>query len=139
MQERNNGLLALVGSWLGLGGAERAEAEEVEPLGVTWMLLPPYDIPGMAVVSGLLVENQGAEDEQDVYISLTFSGERFITHMEVLSDDPYDLSGGTPRDSHLTLLLPRLRAGKKVVIYVAGHSPQTPEVTVAVQYKPSTT
>ncbi len=53
--------------------------------------------------------------------------------MEVIRDDPYDLSGGTPRDSHVTLNLSRLRAGKRVVIYVAGHSPQTPDVVVAEQ------
>lgn len=134
MQERNNGLLTLLGKWLGMGEAEaEAEADEVPELGVTWMPLPPYDIPGMAVVSGLLVENQGATEAEDVYISMTYSGERFITHMEVVSDAAYDLTGGTPKDSHVTLTLPRLEAGQRVVIYVAGHTPQTPEVVVAVQ------
>lgn len=124
-----NGLLARISQWLNLGPAQPSEPE----LGVTWMLLPPYDIPGMAVVSGLLVENQGLGDALGVYINLTYSGERFITHMEVVSDEPYELDGGGPRDSHVTLQLAKLKSGEKVVVYVAGHSVQTPSVTVAIQ------
>jgi hypothetical protein len=114
-------------------GGRPARPDPSEPaLGVTWMLLPPYDIPGMAVVSGVLIENQGELDASDVHISLRYSGERPITHMEVVCDDPYEREGGSPRDSFVTIRLSRMRAGTKVVIYVAGHSVESPVVDVRV-------
>jgi hypothetical protein len=97
------------------------------------MLLPAYDITGMAVVSGLLVENQGEEDVPNVYISLKYPDARFITHMDVVTDEAYDLEGGGPRDSYVTVQLPVIRPGKIVVVYVAGHTEQKPEVIVALQ------
>ena len=133
MRDKNNGLLAKIISWFAFGDEPKDEAKPE----VTWMLLPPYDITGMAVVSGLLVENQGLGDAEQVYISLTYADERFITHMDVMSDEPYELEGGGPRDSYLIVQLPQLRAGQKVVVYVAGHAEQKPEVVVSVS-PPST-
>lgn len=132
MVERNGSLLDSLARWLGMNAAPAAAESDV-----TWMLLPPYDIPGMAVISGLLVENQGLEDAEDVYISLIYEDERVITHMDVVSDDAYDQQGGGPRDSYVTLQIARLRSGSKVVVYVAGHSEQSPQVTVAVQMPPT--
>lgn len=105
------------------------EDDEVE---VTWLALPPYDIPGMAVVSGVLVENQGANDVEGVRIQVHYPGERYITHMEVISDDPCEQQGGTPRDAQLVLTLPLMRAGSRVVVYVAGHNSEPPKVSVRV-------
>lgn len=128
MPDKDQGLLTKIMGWFGLGGEPK---EQLKP-DVTWMLLPPYDITGMAVVSGLLVENQGWNDAENVYISLTYKDQRFITHMQVISDEPYELEGGGPRDSHLTVQLPQLRAGKKVVVYVASHTEQEANVSVSV-------
>lgn len=128
MPDKNNGLLTKIMSLFGFGDQPQ---EKLEPE-VTWMLLPPYDITGMAVVSGLLVENQGLGSAENVYISLTYADERFISHMDVVSDEPYELEGGGPRDSRLIVQLPQLRSGKKVVVYVAGHASQTPNVIVSV-------
>ena len=129
--QENRGFLAQVLGWFG-GGTNTPPTATAPVLGVTWMLLPPYDIPGMAVVSGVLVENQGEEDANQVHIKLRYTGERFITHMEVLSDNPYEIEGGSPRDSFVNINLAMFRAGAKVVIYVAGHNIQTPEVKVYV-------
>ena len=115
---------ALMPSAAPTGGSEPVEAE------VTWLALPPYDIPGMAVVSGVLVENQGESDVEGVRIRVHYPGERYITHMEVISDDPCHQQGGTPRDSRLVLNLPLMRAGSRVVIYVAGHNSEPPKVSV---------
>ncbi len=113
-------------------------APDAPPLGVTWMLLPPYDIPEMLVVSGVLIENQGEQDASEVNIQLRYSGERFIAHMEVVSDDPHETEGGSPRDSFVNLRIPKMRAGSKVVIYVGGHNRQSPDVQVYVGgYLPS--
>lgn len=122
-----NRWLARVGQFLGLAANGSAAS------GVTWLLLPPYDIPEMAVVSGLLVENQGTQAEHDIYVELAFPEGHVISHMEVSSDAPLDIEGGTPRDSRVALRLPELSAGSRVVLYVAGHSPAVPEVVVAVQ------
>ncbi len=123
-------MLDQVKQWFGLGGKEQAQGPDV-----TWLLLPPYDIPGTAVIGALLVENQGDEAAERLFISLTYPSERLISHKEVISDAPYTLEGGSPRDSHLALSLPRLRAGGKVVVYVAGHDDLPPEVVVAFQEK----
>lgn len=135
--QENRGFLAQLLS-LFRGGTPTPPPDSTPTLGVTWMLLPPYDIPGMAVVSGVLVENQGEQDASPVHIKLRYTGERFITHMEVVSDDPYELEGGSPRDSFVNIALDRFRAGAKLVIYVAGHNVQTPDVKVYVtNYLPS--
>lgn len=135
--QENRGILAKLLGWLD-GEPTTPPADTTTALGVTWMLLPPYDIPGMAVVSGVLVENQGAQDASPVHIKLRYTGERFITHMEVVSDDPYEIEGGSPRDSFVNIALARFHAGSKLVIYVAGHNVQTPDVQVYVtRYLPS--
>lgn len=135
--KEKRGLFQQLFGWFG-GDAKTPSVEVAPSLGVTWMLLPPYDIPGMAVVSGVLVENQGEEDARQVHIKLRYTGERFITHMEVLSDDVYEIEGGSPRDSFVNIQLATFRAGAKVVIYVAGHNVQTPDVKVYVtDYLPS--
>lgn len=126
MTQKQAGLWAQLQQWFGGGAATRTAPESV----VTWLSLPPYDIPGMAVVSGLLVENGGSEAAEFVHISLDFEGEQYITHMQVISDDTYTMEGGTPRDSYVTLHLPRLRAGGKVIVYVAGHSDESPKIAV---------
>lgn len=122
-----NSLLTRIGHWLGLSSNGSAES------GVTWLLLPPYEIPDMAVVSGLLVENQGTRAEQDIFVELAFPEGHVISHMEVSSDARLDIEGGTPSDSRVSLRLPELDAGGRVVLYVAGHSPAVPDVVVAVQ------
>ncbi len=128
MPDKDHGLLAKVMGWFGFGHEPK---ERLKP-DVTWVLLPPYDITGMAVVSGLLVENQGWNDAENVYISLTYKDQRFITHMQVISDEPYELEGGGPRDSYLAVRLPQLRTGKKVVVYVASHTEQEAKVSVSI-------
>lgn len=129
MTETSLPLWEKLGRWFGL---KAEQVEEAEAANVTWLLLPPYDIPGMAVVSGLLVENQGLAAAEDVFVSLTYEGERFISHMEVVCDEPFEQEGGGPRDSHVTMKLHRLPPGGKIVVYVAGHNVQVPEVVVAV-------
>jgi hypothetical protein len=135
--KENRGFFQQLFGWFG-NAPQPTPADTTPSLGVTWMLLPPYDIPGMAVVSGVLVENQGEQDATHVHIKLRYTGERFITHMQVLSDDIYELEGGSPRDSFVNIQLPLFRAGAKVVMYVAGHNVQTPDVQVYVTgYLPS--
>ncbi len=109
--QQNRGIVARLLGWLD-GAPATPPADTTTALGVTWMLLPPYDIPGMAVVSGVLVENQGEQDASPVHIKLRYTGERFITHMEVVSDDPYEIEGGSPRDSFVNLAGTLPRGGK---------------------------
>ncbi len=128
--QENRGSLAQLMHWLKISDSQ--PIDDSPALGVSWMLLPPYDIPGMAVVSGVLVENQGDQDATEVFIKLRYEGERFITHMEVVSDDPYEIEGGSPRDSFVNIQIPLLHAGGKLVIYVAGHNVQMPVINVYV-------
>lgn len=128
---QSTGLMDQVMAWLGLN-SEAAQEEEEPANEVTWLLLPVYDIPGMAVITALLVENQGEEVARDVHVVLSYPGESYISHMEVISDDKYELEGGSPRDVEVRLRLPQLSAGGKVVVYIAGHHDTPPNVMVAV-------
>jgi hypothetical protein len=96
-----------------------------------WLQLPPYDIPGMAIISGLVVENRGKSAAQNVKIEVAYPAtDRVIHHMEIVSDEPYIIRGGGERHSFVTLRLRTLQPGGVVYIYFAGHDQVTPQITV---------
>jgi hypothetical protein len=99
---------------------------------LTWILLPPYEIPGMAVISSVMVENRGRGKALNVKIELSYGAENghVIHHMEILSDDPYIVRGGGDRHSFVTVRLREMRPGSLVIIYFASHDLVTPNVSV---------
>lgn len=99
---------------------------------LTWLQMPPYEIPGMAIISGVLIENRGRAAAQNVKIQLSYpaDSDRLIHHMEVVSDEPYIVRGGGDRHSFVTLRLRALRPGGTVFIYYASHDQVIPDVEV---------
>jgi len=96
-----------------------------------YTLLPPYDIPGVIVVSGLLVENRSNKALHNIRIHVEYDPEASrIHHIQILSDDEYILRGGGETHSFATLRLRSMRAGGKVVVYFAATRPVNPEITV---------
>lgn len=98
-----------------------------------WLVLPAYEIPGMAVVSGVVVENQGRGTALNVKIEVSFPFEsnRLMHQIQVFSDDEYIMRGGGEGQRFVTLRLREIQAGNSVVLYFASHEPMTPEVTVS--------
>lgn len=104
---------------------------------LTWVLLPPYEIPGIAVVGSVLVENRGRSTAYNVKIELLYSteNEQVIHHMQVVSDERYIVRGGGDLHSFVILRLQQMRPGTRVVIHVASHNRSTPEVNVTCYQK----
>ncbi len=96
-----------------------------------YTLLPPYVIPNIIIISGVLVENLSAEflDNVRVHIEYHPAGSR-IHHMQILCSDEYVLRGGGVSHSFATLRLRRMRPGSQLVVYFAASRPVTPVVTV---------
>ena len=96
-----------------------------------YVLLPPYDIPNLIVVSGLLVENRTATPVKNVRIHIEYdpSANR-IHHIQILSDDEYILRGGGETHAFATLRLRQVRPHGKVVVYFAASRPINPAVSV---------
>ncbi len=96
-----------------------------------YTVLPPYDIPGVIVVSGLLVENRSTKALNNIRIHVEYDPETSrIHHIQILSDDEYILRGGGVSHSFATLRLRKMRAGGKIVIYFAATQPINPSVDV---------
>ena len=98
-----------------------------------WLVLPAYEIPGMAVVDGVVVQNMGRGIARNVKIELSFPHEsnRLMHQVQVFSQDDYILRGGGEGQRFVTLRLRELRPDNSVVVYFASHEPMTPEVTVS--------
>lgn len=94
-------------------------------------LLPPYDIPGVIVVSGLLVENREQKPLRNIRIHIEYDPEASrIHHIQITSDDEYILRGGGENTSFATIRLREMRAGGTVVVYFAASRPVKPVVGV---------
>ena len=96
-----------------------------------WVLLPPYDIPNVIVVSGLLVENRTDQPVKNVRIHIEYdSSANRIHHIQILADDEYILRGGGETHSFATLRLRQVSPHAKVVVYFASSRPVNPVVNV---------
>ena len=96
-----------------------------------WVLLPPYDIPNVIVVSGLLVENRTTRPVQNVRIHIEYDpSASLIHHMQVVADDEYILRGGGETHAFATLGLRQMSPHTRVVVYFAASRPVNPVVSV---------
>lgn len=98
-----------------------------------YTVLPPYEIPNLVVVTGLLVENRGDEAAHNVKIEIDFDGTAVskIHHMQVVSDDRYILRGGGEEYAFATIRLQEMNAGSKVFVYMATADTVTPEIKLS--------
>jgi hypothetical protein len=95
-------------------------------------VLPPYEVPELIVMGGVIVENRGRAPANNVKIVLEYddAATERIRHLQVLSDAEYILRGGGEQQSFATLRLRQLGPGKRVVIYFSGPTRIQPRVTV---------
>jgi hypothetical protein len=99
---------------------------------LTYLILPPYEIPDLIVMGAVIVENRGSAPAHNVKIVLEFESADTgkIRHLQVLSDVEYILRGGGELQSFATLRVRQLGRGQRVVIYFSGPNRVQPHVTV---------
>jgi hypothetical protein len=95
-------------------------------------VLPPYEIPELIVMGGLIVENRGQGPANNIKIVLEYDDPVAdkIRHFQVVTDAEYILRGGGEQQSFVTLRLRRLDGGQRVVLYYSGPTQVQPRVTV---------
>ncbi|MBI4785737.1 MAG: hypothetical protein HY782_01655 [Chloroflexi bacterium] len=95
-------------------------------------LLPPYEVPELIVMGGVIVENRGRGPAKNVKIVLEYddaSADK-IRHLQVVSEAEYILRGGGEQQSFATIRLRQLGPGQRVVVYFSGPTRIQPHVTV---------
>ena len=105
---------------------------------LVYILLPPYEIPDVIIVGGIVVENHGYAAAPNVKVAITYddADSSKIHHMHVESDEPYILRGGGEQYHFATIRLRELGAGKKVFVYWAAGDRVQPQVSVT-SFQPS--
>ncbi len=105
---------------------------------LTYTLLPPYEIPDVILVSGLLVENRGKQPAPNIKIAIQFNGESapMIHHMQVASAENAVLRSGGERHTFANISAKSLRPRGKVVVYWAAAQNAQPQITVT-SYQPT--
>lgn len=100
--------------------------------------LPPYEIPDVILVGGVIVENRGRQPAPNVKINIQFENQAatMIHHMKVSSDDNAVLRSGGERHSFANISTRALRAHGKIFIYWAAARDVQPHVSVTM-YQPS--
>ncbi len=99
---------------------------------LTCLVLPPYEVPELIVIGGVVVENRGTAAANNVKITLELADADTskIRHLQVQSDVEYILRGGGELQSFATLRVRRLEVGQRVIIYFSGPTPVEPRATV---------
>ncbi len=94
--------------------------------------LPPYDVPDVILVGGVIVENRGRAPAHNVKIEVSYDEATTakIRHMHVESDEPYILRGGGEQFNFATIRLRELRPRKKVFLYWAAGQDFRPRISV---------
>ncbi len=99
---------------------------------LSYIPLPPYEVPNIILVGGLLVENRGRATAPNVKIEINYdqSDAIKIQHMHVASDEPYILRGGGEQYNFATIRLRELRPRRRVFVYWAAGDEFRPRITV---------
>ncbi len=94
--------------------------------------LPPYEVPDLIVMGGVVIENRGAAAANNVKVVLEYNNatpER-IRHLRVVSDVDYILLSGGDQCTFATIRARHLGAGQRMVIYFSGPGRIQPRVKV---------
>lgn len=104
-----------------------------------YTILPPYEIPKIIVVSGLIVENRGGKAAHNVTINIRYdeAGSAMIHHMQVVSEEDYVLRGGGEQHRFAMIRLREMSPGSKLFVYMAASDSTIPQVSVTSFEKPA--
>jgi hypothetical protein len=108
-----------------------ATLEQPKP-NLVHIVLPPYEVPDLIVMGGVVVENRGLAPANNVKIVLEYNGANpeKIRHLQVVSDVDYILLGGGDQHSFANIRVRQLGAGQRVVIYFSSPDRIQPRVKV---------
>lgn len=108
-----------------------ASSEQPKP-DLIHIVLPPYEVPDLIVIGGVVVENRGRAPANNVKIVLEYDGvyPEKIRHLQVVSDAEYILLSGGDQHSFATIRVRQLSAGQRLVIYFSGPGRVQPRVKV---------
>jgi len=104
-----------------------------------YILLPPYEIPDIIVMEGVVVENRGQSPAYNVRITLEYDQpvDRLLHYLRVFSDAPYIVRSGGDRQPFATIRLQQLLPQQYVIVYFSSHDQIAPRVTVSSYEKAS--
>ncbi|HEX7586694.1 MAG TPA: hypothetical protein VF478_00100 [Anaerolineae bacterium] len=96
------------------------------------IVLPPYEVPDLIVMGGVVVENRGNASANNVKIVLEYDGAtvEMIRHLQVISDAEHILLAGGEQRSFATIRVRQLNSGQRLVIYFSGPDRVQPRVKV---------
>lgn len=105
---------------------------------LTYTPLPPYEIPDVILVGGVLVENRGRQSAPNLKIAIRFEGKNapMIHHMKVQSAENAVLRSGGERHTFADISARSLRAHGKIVVYWAAAQDVQPQIVVT-SYQPT--
>lgn len=105
---------------------------------LTYTQLPPYEIPDVILISGVLVENRGRQPAPNVKIAIEFEGDKapMIHHMYVTGSETAVLRSGGERHTFANLSAKQLRPRGKLVVYWAAAQNAQPKISVT-SYQPT--
>ena len=105
---------------------------------LTFTALPPYDVPDVILVGGVIVENRGRAIAHNVKVEVSYDeqGSVKIQHMHVESDAPYILRGGGEQFNFATIRLRELGPDKKLFLYWAAGQEFKPRINVTSYHPP---
>lgn len=100
--------------------------------------LPPYEIPDVIIVGGVVVENRGRSVAPNVKISVEFDHESYskIHHLDVQTTEAYVVRGGGEQHNFATLRVKEMAPLSKVVVYWAASHLVQPRISVS-SYQPT--
>lgn len=104
---------------------------------LTYTPLPPYEIPDVILVSGVIVENRGRQPAPNIKVGIQFEGDAppMIHHMKVTGENAVIRSGGE-RHTFANIGARSLRPRGKIVVYWAAAQEVQPNITVT-SYQPT--
>ncbi|NOZ05334.1 MAG: hypothetical protein GXP41_03130 [Chloroflexi bacterium] len=98
-----------------------------------YFILPPYEIPDIIVMEGVVVENRGQAPAYNVRITLEYDQpvDRLLHHLRVISEAPYIVRSGGDKQPSATIRLQQLSSHQRVIVYFSSHDQIAPRVKVS--------
>lgn len=100
--------------------------------------LPPYEVPDVILVGGVVVENRGRQPAPNVKITIQFDPQAatMIHHLQVKGAENAILRSGGERHNFATVSLKSMRPHGALVIYWAAARDIQPQINVT-SYQPT--
>lgn|GEM_PF-3570851 len=105
---------------------------------LTYTRLPPYEIPDVILVGGVVVENRGRQPAPNVKITIQFDPQAatMIHHLQVRGAENAILRSGGERHTFATVSIRSLRPKGTLILYWAAARAVEPQIQIT-SYQPT--